>query len=98
MARILLIDDNPGFLLSAQEYFSARCVDVKVETASSAEAGLLFMSAYYYDVVISDFSMPGLDGLTLIKECKRLHPHTPIILISGYGDADLQATALLNGA
>ena len=61
-----------------------------VDTTSSAESALLLMSTGRYDVIVSDFRMPGLDGLALLHESKRLHPDTPVILLTGYGDKELE--------
>ncbi len=42
------------------------------------------------DLLITDFSMPGMNGLTLISEARRKHPALPAILLTGYADASVQ--------
>ena len=38
----------------------------------------------HYDLLIADLKMPGLDGLSLIKEARRLHSDMPVIIITGF--------------
>jgi DNA-binding NtrC family response regulator len=51
-----------------------------------------------YDTIVSDFSMPGLNGIEFLKECKDLRPDIPIILLTGYGTLELEEKAFEEGA
>ena len=96
--KILLIDDDRTFLNAMTALIMAVRIDIAVDTALCAEAGLLLVGITDYDVIMSDVKMPGLDGLRLVRECKRLRPSTPVVLVTGYGDQDVEAKALRLGA
>lgn len=96
--KILLIDDDRTFLNAITALIMTVRIDIAVDTALCAEAGLLLVGVTDYDVIMSDVRMPGLDGLRLVRECKRLRPSTPVVLVTGYGDQDVEAKALHLGA
>jgi DNA-binding NtrC family response regulator len=98
MPKVLFIDDNQNFLNAVTSLLMAARTDMAIDTALCAEAGLLLIAVSYYDAIISDYRMSGLDGLTLVKECNRLRPGTPIILLTGYGDRSMETEALRLGA
>lgn len=96
--KILLIDDDRTFLNAMTALIMTVRIDIAVDTALCAEAGLLLIGITDYDAVLSDVRMPGLDGLRLVRECKRLRPSTSVVLVTGYGDQDVEAKALHLGA
>jgi len=96
--KILIIDDDQTFLNTITALVMAVRIDIAVDTALCAEAGLLLVGITDYDAIISDFRMPGLDGLRLVKECKRLRQNTPVVLVTGHGDREMETTALHLGA
>ncbi len=81
--RILLVDDDESVL----QVLAAELEDhgFVVAPAASAEAALALLDAGEKpDVIVSDFSMPGMDGLSLIGEAQRRRPGLPAILLTGY--------------
>jgi excisionase family DNA binding protein len=80
--RVLVVDDEASIrelltrTLSLAEY--------EVETASDARGGLDRLRLADYDLLIADLRMPGMDGLTLIREARRLQPGLKVIIITGY--------------
>lgn len=98
MAKILLIDDDATFLNAVSALIMDARTDIAIDTALCAEAGLLLIGIADYDAIISDFRLSGLDGLRLLRECKRLRPSTPIVLVTGHGDRELETEALHLGA
>ncbi|HWR51163.1 MAG TPA: response regulator [Bryobacteraceae bacterium] len=84
-ARILLVDDNKlglgarKALLEEQGY--------EVTTAMEGIEALERFAETRYDIVITDYKMPRMNGLELIGHLRQLAPATPIVLISGYADA-----------
>jgi DNA-binding NtrC family response regulator len=98
MARILIVDDNRIFLYAARELIMRQRRGFFVETAADAEEALLAIRRQNYDVVVSDIRLPGLQGLELLEECRRIRPETPVVLITGHGDRELEEEAARRGA
>src|SRR4029077_13526760 len=58
--------------------------DYQVDTAPDGRSALERMRMYSYDLLISDLKMPGMDGLTVIREARRLKADLPVIVITGF--------------
>lgn len=69
-----------------------------VEKAESAEQALAAAGRRDFDLVITDYHLPGEDGITLIGKLKAGHPAAAFILISGYLSQDVQKSAFAAGA
>ena len=80
--HILVVDDEPGIrdLLARTLALAEYDVDVAVDGVS----GLERMRLDTYDLLIVDLKMPGLDGMSLIREAKRYQSDLPVIIITGY--------------
>ena len=81
--RILLIDDDRV----NTELFSAilGTAGHQVETSNDPQEGLRIFRSGSFDVVITDFSMPGVSGLEVAKAVKDHDPNVPVLLITGWG-------------
>ena len=55
-----------------------------VDTAADGRSALERLRLYPYDLLIADLKMPGIDGLSVIREAKRLKSDLPVIIITGY--------------
>jgi len=84
MARILVIDDEPGIRKLLRQILEADGHEV-VEAQDGGE-GLRYYRLQPVDLVITDILMPGEDGLSGIREIRREFPHARIIAISGGGE------------
>lgn len=98
MERILVIDDDPLALATLELILRMGKGPGAVETARTAEAALLFVAAMSFDAIVSDIRMPGYDGLDFLREIKSTHDRTPVILVTGDDDWDLEYLALRFGA
>ena len=98
MRRILLVDDNSPFVNALAETLRIYRKDALVETASSAEEALALFAVTQYDAIISDFRLSGMDGFAFLEQCKVLQPNTPVIMITGYGDVEMERQAARRGA
>ena len=58
--------------------------DYDVDTAADGRSALERLRLYPYDLLIADLKMPGIDGLSVIREAKRLKADLPVIIITGY--------------
>ncbi len=84
-ARILLVDDNRSGL-SARKAILAEFGHT-VDCAEDAATGLKLFEKHRYDLVVTDFRMPDMDGTRLIAELRKRNPDVPIVLLSGFVEA-----------
>lgn len=82
-ACVLIVDDDPVFLQGMQELLSFHLPQVCIHLADSGDMALTLNQTQAFDAILSDVQMPGLDGLSLVAEIKRIRPHTPVILMTG---------------
>lgn len=82
--RILLVDDNVNGLNARRSVLEE--LGYRVNTASSGAEALEQFDANKFDLVITDYKMPRMDGLELIGRLRKRSPELPIILASGYVD------------
>jgi DNA-binding NtrC family response regulator len=94
----LLVDDSANFLMVGRELLLSQHPSLAVAVASDAERALFMIRQQDYHVIISDIRLPGLNGLQLLTEGQRIRPDTPVVLISGYGDRELEDEAARAGA
>lgn len=95
--RVLCVDDEASFLdLAKLMLVKDRMMDIDV--AGSAKEALDILGSSEYDVVVSDFSMPGMDGLELLKAMRARNDATPFIMFTGKGREDVAIEALNSGA
>ena len=79
--RILVVDDEPG--LAELLRLALTSDQFQVEIAQDAQTALAAFEARRHDVVITDFRMPGMDGLELARAIRARCPAQPIILMAG---------------
>jgi signal transduction histidine kinase len=96
--RVLIVDDDPALLMALPQTLALKMAMLEVDTSDSAAGALARIAETDYDAIVSDIKMPGMDGLALLKEIRRLRPTTPTLLITGHGDHDLAIQALRGGA
>ena len=66
----------------------------EVLTAENGEKALDIFKSEIPPIVLTDIKMPGMDGIALLKEIKRINPDTEVIMITGHGDMDLAIKSL----
>src|SRR5438270_9960283 len=91
-ARILLIEDDPGIVMTLRRVLKEEGHEVMVETRG--DAGLARAREDGVDVVVTDWKLPGLNGLDLVRELHIAKPRLPIILMTAHGtfETAIQAT------
>ncbi len=85
IARILLVDDNRLGLAARKALLEEQ--GYQVTTAAEGSEALSLFSPDRFDLVITDYKMPRMDGRRLIAEIRAQSPAIPVILISGYAEA-----------
>jgi FixJ family two-component response regulator len=98
MLSVLLVDDDETVLDALPRTLELRLPALKVQTCPSAQVALQRLTAEPYDVLISDVWMPGVDGLALLREAKRVRASLPVILLTATLDVKLGIQALEAGA
>jgi excisionase family DNA binding protein len=80
--RVLVVDDEASIrdLLSK----TLALAEYDVDTAPDGTAALDRLRSVNYDLLIADLKMPGMDGLTLIRQAKRMKADLPVIIITGF--------------
>ena len=81
-SRVLVVDDESSIRELLQKTLALAEYDV--DTAPDGRAALERLRLGNYDLLIADLKMPGMDGLTLIREAKRLKADMPVIIITGF--------------
>lgn len=94
--EILVVDDERDFAETLQLRLEQR--EHRVRVAFSGPEALRALAEHEPDVVVLDFLMPGMDGLTALKEIKARHPLVEVILLTGHGSVDLAVDGLKKGA
>jgi len=85
--RIVIVDDEDIILRSLQSFLELE-TDYDVKTFLSPAEAVGFAESDDFDVVISDFMMPDMDGISLLARMKDLRPQAPRILLTGYADKE----------
>ena len=93
---ILVVDDKRGSREALQKMIAKE--DFCVSVAHDAETALELFGKEPAHLVITDLRMPGMDGISLLKEVKRKSPETEVILISGHGTVEVAVEAMREGA
>jgi DNA-binding response OmpR family regulator len=95
--RVLHVDDEPGLLKIAKE-----CLEMEgrfqVDTASCVDEAIQKMKTESYDVVVSDYQMPGKSGLGFLEELRQSGNDVPFIVFTGKGREEIAIRALNLGA
>jgi len=95
-SKILLVDDeivftdNMSKLLTSRGYF--------VTAVNNGESAIRELEKKDFDVVVLDLKMPGMDGITTLKEIKKLGLFTETLILTGHGSVDTALEAIKIGA
>ena len=91
--RILLVDDEAPIVILMQEVLHSLGYEVAGRTSSLEAVAIFEKEPEGFDLVISDLSMPNLDGLELAERLRAIRPEVPIILCSGFSERVTDAHA-----
>jgi len=94
--QLLVVDDDRAMREMLVALFKER--GLFVEDASTADAALARAAEQDFDVVLSDVRMPGLSGVELVGQLRRLRPSTPVVLMTAFGSIDSAVEAMRGGA
>jgi two-component system, NarL family, invasion response regulator UvrY len=98
VARILVADDHPVVVQGIRQMITlAPDLDIAAE-ASDARSALEGARVTVHDVVVLDLSLPGGDGLEILKQLKRERPKIPVLIFTMYAEDQFAVRALRAGA
>jgi DNA-binding NtrC family response regulator len=95
-ARVLLVDDEVDFTENTKTLLEHRGYDVTA--VNSGDSAIKALGQERYDVMVLDLKMPGMDGISTLKEIKKLQLHTQILVLTGHGAIDTALEAIKLGA
>jgi len=84
--RILLIEDELDVLDMLHEILAAE--GHSAHSTPDGKAGLACFLAHPFDIVFTDMNMPGISGLDVAAEVKKIHPSVPVVLLTGWDMED----------
>ena len=91
---ILLVDDEPDVLFSIKLVLERSPMGLQVVTAASGAEGLDVLRRRRVDLIISDFKMPGMNGIEFLLQAHQMRPDVPRVMFTAYADADLARRAV----
>lgn len=94
---VLIVDDEENARIGLSYFLCQEGYDV--ETAcDGAEALEILKEHPHTSLIISDINMPGMNGMSLLREVNRQHPETAIIMVTAYGEVESYIDAMNLGA
>jgi len=94
--KILVVDDEVDMLMLLRMLIEDN-TEFGVETTNNPSEALKLFSQQNFDLVITDFKMPGMDGLELFDELQGIKPEVPVIVITAYGSLEASDLAMKKG-
>lgn len=94
--NLLLVDDEEDFLEMLSERLTTRGFSVAV--ARSGQDALAQIQAGGVDVVLLDVQMPGMDGITILHEIKKVAPLVEVMMLTGQGSVQTAVNGMKSGA
>lgn len=95
--KVLLVDNDPLFLELSKTFLEV-FHDINSDTVESAGKALEKLEEDSYDVVVADYDMPFMDGITLLRTIRDRRIDVPFILFTGIEEKEIMHSAIESGA
>jgi len=95
-AHILVVEDEQDMLLGLRKILSKQ--GHRVQIAETGSIGAQKLEQSYFDIVITDLKMPGMDGMELLRKAKEAYSDIIVVMITGYGTVESAVEAMKLGA
>ncbi|GGG64347.1 response regulator transcription factor [Paenibacillus radicis (ex Gao et al. 2016)] len=98
MYRVFIVDDEPFIIEGLYDIIDWPAYGLEiVGSAENGKDALEALKGLSVDILLTDISMPVMDGLTLIREARQFHPELKVIILSGYNEFDYIKSGLKLG-
>ncbi|EGB16230.1 response regulator receiver protein [Pseudodesulfovibrio mercurii] len=97
-ARVLLVDDEKGFVDTMAKRLENRGFTVGVAYDGAQALAALDKGEIYFDVVVLDVKMPGMDGNEVLKRIKAEHPLVEVVMLTGHATVESAIEGMKSGA
>lgn len=94
----MYVDDDHALVSLVQRLLRRRGYQVSGFLDPREATAALEQNPHAYDLLVTDYNMPGYCGVDLVRDSKRIRPDLPVALASGYVTAEIEAQALDAGA
>ena len=94
--KALVIDDDVATLELMK--FQLKDEGFEVTTAERGEKALEFVKETEFDIILTDLNLPDVNGIEMVRQCKKISPETEIIMITGFGSMEKAIEATKAGA
>jgi DNA-binding NtrC family response regulator len=95
-SKVLLVDDEVVFTTNISKLLTNR--GYRVTAVNSGDSAIQALEKDTFDVVVLDLKMPGMDGITTLREIKKLGLFTETLILTGHGSIDTALEAIKLGA
>ena len=96
--HVMYVDDDEALVFLVQRLLRRRGYEVSGFTDPHAAEAALRADPACYDLLVTDYNMPGFCGVDLVREARLIRPDLPVALASGYVTAEIEQAALAEGA
>jgi len=92
METIMIVDDETNYLVVLEALLGPE--GYEIVTSARAYDALETVRDSDLDLVIADMKMPGMNGMELLEECKKIKPELPVIIMTAYGTIETAVEAM----
>jgi two-component system, NtrC family, response regulator len=92
MDTILIVDDEKNYLVVLEALLSPEGYEIM--TSDKAQEALRLIQECDIDLVLTDMKMPGMTGMELLEEAKKIKPEVPVIMMTAYGTIEMAVEAM----
>ncbi|MBL7217742.1 MAG: sigma-54-dependent Fis family transcriptional regulator, partial [Desulfobacteraceae bacterium] len=92
METILIVDDEKNYLVVLEALLGEE--GYEIVTANDAKAALATVREADLDLIITDMKMPGMSGMELLEQCKKMKPELPVIMMTAFGTIEMAVEAM----